>query len=373
MPGPSKANPTLFVLAGPTGGHLFPSWAFTEALKKKRPEYRVCLLTGKRAERLGQEFQSSPFDQIYYARDFHGISKNPFKLIAALYSALIAFGQTFRWIAREKPALIAGFGSYASVPGVLLGFVFRIPVVLHEQNKIAGKATQFLMPFGRILASSFKETVPAPKNGKSWEVTGLPIRQKLLAEASIVERKFDRPRLTWLVVGGSQGARRLNETVSQTLMLLSPEETEKIAVIHITGKQDYEKTKEAYRELKFPTHVYPFFDKMHEVFPQIDFALTRAGANTLFELALFGVPAAVVPYPHAGAHQKDNALAFEKEGALVVQKESSLSSELLLRMLKIFMSDAELRQRLSVNIRKLARPDAGEVLAEKVCALLEAL
>jgi len=373
MPVESKASKTIFVLAGPTGGHLFPAWAFAEALKNIRPDYRICLLTGERAKKLGQEFQSSPFDVIYHARDFHGIALSPLKFISSLYSAAVAFCQALRWITLEKPALAAGFGSYASVPGVLLGYLRGIPVLLHEQNKIAGKATRFLMPFGRCLAASFDDTEPTPQKGKSWTVTGLPIRQKLLAEASRFERKFDHPRLTFLVVGGSQGARRINETVSKTLKLLSPEESEKIAVIHITGKQDFQKTEEAYHELKFPSHVYPFFDKMHELFPQIDFALTRAGANTLFELALFGVPAAVVPYPHAGAHQKDNAAAFEKAGALVLQEESSLSSDLLLRMIKIFISDAGLRQRLSENILKLAKPDAAKVLAERACALLEVL
>lgn len=368
-----KASKTVFVLAGPTGGHLFPAWAFAEALKKSRPKWRICLLTGERAKRLGQEFQSSPFDGVYYARDFHGIGLNPLKLFSSLWGAAIAFGQALRWIVREKPSLTAGFGSYAAVPGVLLCFLMGIPVLLHEQNKIAGKATRFLMPFSRGLAASFEETEPVAGKGQSWTVTGLPIRQKLLAEASTFEREFDLPRLTWLVVGGSQGARRINETVSKTLKLLSPEESEKIAVIHITGKQDYEKIKEAYRELKFPTHVYPFFDKMHEIYPRIDFALTRAGANTLFELALFGVPAAVVPYPHAGAHQNDNAAAFENAGALVLQGESSLSSDLLLRMVRIFISDESFRRRLSENIRKLARPDAGKLLAEKACALLEPL
>jgi len=368
-----KPTQTILVLAGPTGGHLFPAWAFAEALKESHPGCRICLLTGKRAQRLGQEFQSSPFDQVYYAQDFHGISLSPLKLISSLWRASRALGQAFVWISREKPSLAAGFGSYASVPGVLLCFLMRIPVLLHEQNKIAGKATRFLMPFARCLAASFEGTQPAGCKGKTWVVTGLPIRQKLLAGASTFKRQFDLPRLTWLIVGGSQGARRINETVSKTLMLLSPEETEKIAVIHITGQQDFEKIKKDYSELKFPTHVYPFFDKMHELFPQIDFALTRAGANTLFELALFGVPAAVVPYPHAGAHQKDNADAFEKAGALVLQDESSLSSDLLLRMIRIFISDAGLRQRLSKNIRMLAKPDAAKVLAEKAWALLEAL
>lgn len=366
----ASASRTIFILAGPTGGHLFPAWAFAESLKRKRPDWRLCLLTGERAKSLGQEFQSSPFDAVYYAADFHGMARNPLK---ALLNAAKAGWQTWQWFGREKPALAAGFGSYASVPGVLLAAIRRIPVLLHEQNKIAGKATRFLMRFSRLLAASFEETEPAPQPPGSWQVVGLPIRQKLLEKARNFERDFDSPRLTWLVVGGSQGSRRINQVVMQTLKRLSPEECEKIAVILITGRQDFEKIAAECRELKIPIQVHPFFDKMHELFSQADFALTRAGANTLFELALFGVPAAVVPYPYAGAHQKDNAVAFEKRGALVLQKESSLSSDLLHRMIQIFLADRELRQRLSRSIRNLAKPDAGDELAERACALLEAL
>ncbi len=368
-----ESQKTILILAGPTGGHLFPAWAFAEALRAQRPGWRLCLLTGARARQLGQEFQSAPFDTVYYACDFHGISFHPLRLFQGLFGALTALVQAWTWISREKPALAAGFGSYASVPGVLLASWRGIPILLHEQNKIAGKATRFLMPHGRFLAASFEETVPVPEKGRSWTVTGLPIRRKLLEEARSFERDFNKPRLTWLVVGGSQGSQRINQQVCKTLELLSPEESQKLAVILITGKQSFEKTAAACRQLKIPVQVHPFFDKMHELFSQADFALTRAGANTLFELALFGVPAAVVPYPHAGAHQNENAAAFEKHGAVVLQKESSLSSDLLLRMIRIFMLDGGLRQRLSGKIRKLAKPRAAEELAEKACALLEAL
>jgi len=369
----ARGKKSILVLAGPTGGHLFPAWAFAEQLKARQPSWNITLLTGQRASRLGPVFETSPFDHVLYVRDFHSPFRSLSRLFSALGNAAGAFFQVLGWVLREKPDLAVGFGSYVSVPGCVVCFGRKIPVLLHEQNQVAGKATQFLMRFTPYLASSFDSTLPVPLNGNSWSVTGLPIRQKLLAEARKLKRHFQKPRLTWLVVGGSQGARRINDTVVKTLKLLSPEEIEKIAVIHITGHDDFERIKKDYEALKFPTQVYPFFDKMHELYPQIDFALTRAGANTLFELALFGVPAAVVPYPHAGAHQLGNARAFEQAGAVALQKESALSSDLLLRMVKIFLTDEDLRERLSKNISALARPEAGSFLAEKACALLEAL
>lgn len=365
----SAAAPTVFILAGPSGGHLFPAWAFAEELRLKRPGWRLCLVTGERARKLGSSLEEGPFHQVYYSPDF-ALSAHPGKLFKGLWDAAAAFAQAWRWLRREKPVLAAGFGSYIACPGILLASLFKVHILLHEQNQIAGKANRFLLPLAAVRAASFEETGPG---GHRWTVTGLPIRAALLAEARAFERVFEKSCLTWLVMGGSQGSRRLNALVPETLALLSPEESRKIAVIHITGNQDFEKVTAAYGGLKIQAQTYPFFDKMHELFLRADFALTRAGANTLFELALFGVPAVAVPYPFAGAHQKDNALAFERRGALICREESRLDPEVLLRLLRLFLQDASLRMKLSQNIRALAKPDAGEKLAQAACAVAEAL
>ena len=365
MPDPK----TVFVLAGPTGGHLFPAWAFAESLRRLRPAWRLCLLTGERARKLGAALEQGPFDRIYYSKDFHGLLQSPLGFFKGCLDGAAAFCQAGRWICAEKPALAAGFGSYVSFPGALWAYFLKIPLLLHEQNKIAGKATRYLLPLARAKAASFEDTCPKPATGWNWTVTGLP----LVESAAHFRRVFDKQTLTWLIVGGSQGARRLNALVFETLGLLSPEERAKIAVIHITGTQDFEKAADAYRDLKITAQIYPFFDKMHELFAQADFALTRAGANTLFELALFGVPAIAVPYPFAGAHQKNNAAAFESQGALICKEESKIDADYLLRLLQMFLRDPELRKKLSEKISTLARPAAGDSLAEKACAVAEAL
>ncbi len=368
-----NASRCVFVLAGPSGGHLFPAWSFAESLRTKRLSCRIVLLTGERAKKLGTPLEQGPFDSVYYSKDFHGFSLNPWRFLGVLANAVVAFFQAWRWICREKPCLAAGFGSYVSCPGVVLAYCFKIPILLHEQNKIAGKATRFLLPLARELASSFEGTVPEPGRGKPWTVTGLPIQRPLIEAAANFERIYDKTCLTWLVVGGSQGALRLNALVLETIRLFSPEERGKIAVIHITGTQDFEKVTAAYHGLKISAQTYPFFDKMYELFAQADFALTRAGANTLFELALFGVPAMVIPYPHAGAHQKENAAAFVKQGALICEEESKMNPDYLLRLVQIFLKDSALRKNLSDKIRTLANPSAGERLAEMACAVVEAL
>ncbi len=367
---------TILILAGPTGGHLFPAWAFAEALKKKctPPGCRLILATGMRAKHLSGELARGPFDAVVYLRDFTLQFWPPWKTLALLGNLLGAFWQSLCLIGQEKPQLVAGFGSYTSVPGVLVANWKAIPVLLHEQNKVAGKATRFLMKLLRrkgILAASFEETVPVPGKGWSWTVVGLPVRSPLTLAAACFERSFDRKPLTLLVTGGSQGARRLNQLVVQALLCLTPAERENLAVIHITGKFDYERVRKDYETLKLKCDIHPFFDKMHELFQQADFAVTRAGANTLFELALLGLPALVVPYPHAGGHQTENALQFEKSGAVLMHAEEKLSANVLARYLQVFMQDSVLRQKLSSQLKRLSVPRAAFDLAEMAKALLE--
>ncbi len=365
------AAQTLLVLAGPTGGHLFPAWAFAETFKSTHPSFRIVLATGQRAAHFEAELKRGPFDAVVYLHDFSvrlWPFWNAFRLVPDF---LKAFLQSGRLLDAEKPALVAGFGSYSSVAGVLWAQKRRIPVLLHEQNKVAGKATAFLMKKARVLAASFEETLPASSAGRPWQVTGLPIRRTLLEAAAAFKRPFDRKPLTLLVTGGSQGAARLNELVVEALSRLTHEETKNLAVIHITGKMDYERVVESYESLQLKRDIYPFFDKMHALFQQADFAVTRAGANTLFELALFGLPALVVPYPHAGAHQKENAVQFEKRGAVLMHEEARLSAGVLARYLQVFISDTKMRQKISEGASQIARPQAAAELAGIAAALLE--
>jgi len=365
------AAQTILVLAGPTGGHLFPAWAFAEAFKSSHPPFRIILATGRRAAHFEDELRRGPFEAVIYLHDFalrFWPLWSAFKLIPDFLKAL---SQSGRLLDDEKPALVAGFGSYSSVAAVLLAGKKGIPVLLHEQNKVSGKATAFLMRKARVLAASFEETVPAPPAGQRWQVTGLPIRKSLLDAAASFQRSFERRPVTLLVTGGSQGSVRLNELVVQALSRLTHEETKNLAVIHITGKLDYERVVKSYESLNLKRDIYPFFDKMHALFQQADFAVTRAGANTLFELALFGLPALVVPYPYAGAHQKENALQFEKRGAVLLHDEARLTAGVLARYLQVFISDSGMRRKLSEGVRKIARPQAAAELAEIAAELLE--
>jgi UDP-N-acetylglucosamine--N-acetylmuramyl-(pentapeptide) pyrophosphoryl-undecaprenol N-acetylglucosamine transferase len=152
---------------------------------------------------------------------------------------------------------------------------------------------------------------------------------------------------------------------------LSPEEKEKIAVIHITGKTDWKWVTDFYRQLDIHHQTFPFFEYMEKLYTQTDFAITRAGANTLFELALFRIPAVVIPYPFAGSHQKANAEFFAARGAVICKDESTVDEKWLLGEIRLFQKDLNQRRKMAEALAGLQTPQAAEELVEAAGRLLE--
>jgi len=353
----------LAVFAGPSGGHLFPALAFGEAFRKKYPESKIFLVTGEKAKAFAAQLETGIFNEIKYFSDFplpSGISLRSLRFLLELGRAFIF---SSRFLSNIKPDLCVGFGSYVAYPGLVLAKRRKIPVVIHEQNLIPGKATSQLVRIADGVAVTFDETfreTPLPCRQK----VGLPLRASLQGAALCEKKKGSREFFQILIVGGSQGARRLNEVVLESFSQFSSEEKGEIAVIHITGKADYERINQGYRRLGLRAEVYPFFDRIAELYQRADLAVTRAGANTLFELAAFKLPAIVVPYPYAGAHQKANADFFAVQGAVVVCEEAALDSQWLLNEIRSFQKDVNRRSQMAESLARLGVPDAAEKLVQ---------
>jgi UDP-N-acetylglucosamine--N-acetylmuramyl-(pentapeptide) pyrophosphoryl-undecaprenol N-acetylglucosamine transferase len=176
---------------------------------------------------------------------------------------------------------------------------------------------------------------------------------------------------TILIVGGSQGAQGLNRVVVDAIAALSDEERSKIAVTHITGKRDQPWVAERYAQMSFSCDVLPFFSAMDQLFSRADLAITRAGANTLFELAAFGIPALVIPYPHAGGHQAYNAENFSENGGLVFHAEDSTAQSWLVERLHHYIENPETLAGLAKAMKRLGRPQATEKLVGIARKLIE--
>ena len=369
----------LAIFAGPSGGHFYPALAFAQGFQKSHPEARIVLVTGERGRFLvekakgylaGAEFQflaDCPFPRETGLKFF-------FRFLVFLLKFAEALLKSEEILSTFSPDLCVGFGSYVAFPGIIASRRRKIPTLIHEQNRKMGQANLWLAGFVDTVALSFKEG-EVFSSSPARIATGLPLRSALL-DCGFQANRADSPflssgKIRVLVVGGSQGSRSLNHLWRRTLERFSNEEKRQIAVIHITGRHDYEAVKTMYVEEGIEAHVFDFYERMEEIYSEADIAVTRAGASTLFELALFGLPAVVVPYPHAEGHQEANALYFEERGAAVLVLEKRGASESMKREISGLMYSKSIRSRMSENLKRLARPDATEKLVETADAILE--
>ncbi len=377
---------TYALFAGPSGGHLFPAVAFAEVLRRREPEARIHLITSGRAHHFVSHMPPHLFNQVHYAGDFPLPSGFSFRSVSFVLELIRGFIFSSRCLSKIRPDCCVGFGSYVAYPGMILAVLRRIPTLIHEQNLVPGKATLWLVRHVDCVAVTFPETFAAEKLRKRM-VTGLPLRSSLaaVARAAMAEPvsvgtksgfgggnavEDDRP-FRVLVVGGSQGAHRLNEVVLEAFSRFTPEEKRKIAVIHITGKTDHARVSEAYEKTGVACETYVFFENMQELYGRADMAITRAGANTLFELALFRLPAIVVPYPYAGSHQVANAEHFASRGAVISQAESALTVDWLFDQVSQLFHQTEVRNRLSHAISGIGHTEAADRLVDLTEKLME--
>jgi UDP-N-acetylglucosamine--N-acetylmuramyl-(pentapeptide) pyrophosphoryl-undecaprenol N-acetylglucosamine transferase len=286
----------------------------------------------------------------------------PFKLIWAVLQALAAFR---RW----RPAAVLGMGGFVSGPGGLAAWLTRKPLIIHEQNAVAGTANRMLLRFAARVYEAFPDSFPT---GSRVHTIGNPLRRSIVAltESLPGPRRVEgrAPRL--LVLGGSQGALVLNELVPAALAALAPEA--RPLVRHQAGRT-LEQARQAYARAGADAEIVDFIDDMAAAYAWADLVIARAGALTLSELAAAGLGAILVPLPTAvDDHQRRNAEHFAAGGAGIVLEQSGLDGAALAAELARLMAEPTLIERMSAAARKLARPAAARELADACIELAEA-
>lgn len=363
---------SILFFAGHSGGHLYPALAVAEEFRKRYPEYKLELITSSKGRAIFQQPAFKVFDGFHTLISFplpRGIS---FRSLIFLLKFALASIQSALLLTRFQPCLALGFGSYVSYPGMMLAVLFKIPTWIHEQNCVPGKATLALASHVDVAALSFPLTEKLP--ARRCVETGLPIRNQLIEAArqsanKKLPEKFSESRpLKILVAGGSQGASGINFKILNTFFQFSAGEKKQVAVIHSTGRADEEKIREEYKKMGISAEVMAFSNQMDELYKNTDLAITRAGANTLAELALFGVPSVVIPYPHADSHQEKNARAFEKSGALICRTEKELEANpsLLASDIRALLNRPDHLEKMSENARGFFSPDAASHLLNEI-------
>lgn len=343
-------------MAGGTGGHVFPALAVAERLQAHGAPV-VWIGTRRGLEATLVPKAGIPMEWIGVAglrgKSLRQRWLTPVMLSQALWQA----GMILR---RLRPPVVLGMGGFVSGPGGVMARLLGIPLVVHEQNALAGMTNRWLARIARRVMEAFPGTFPPERQATT---VGNPVRASIAELPSPAERFAGRTgRRRLLVLGGSQGARALNQLVPRALALLT--DREQLEVWHQAGGQLHEAAEAAYQEAGMTARLTPFIENMAEAYGWADLVLCRAGALTIAELAAAGVGAILVPFPFAvDDHQTANARFLEREGAALVCQQAELTAERLAMLLRELLSDRDRLLRMAEAARRLAQVDAAEQVA----------
>jgi UDP-N-acetylglucosamine--N-acetylmuramyl-(pentapeptide) pyrophosphoryl-undecaprenol N-acetylglucosamine transferase len=352
---------------GGTGGHLFPGLAVAERLAAMIPRVRITFCgVGKPFER--KYVTRAGFE--YFALPARPLPRGACEAVAFVVEGFSGYLAARRFLQEEDVAAVVGLGGYASVPMARAAARRRVPLVLLEQNAIAGKATRWLARRAALVCTTFEEPAASLRCHCPIRATGNPVRAGFLRRAEAVPLPPSPSQL--LVLGGSGGARALNENVPRALYKIRPQ-LANWQIFHQSGESDVEATRTLYTKFDLPAKVVPFVGDMPAVLAGTKLAVCRAGGTTLAELAAAGVPAMLLPYPYAtDDHQAANARCYAVGGGCVTIDQREVLGRLddqLADMLCFLLANDQLRGRMSAAMRSLARPDAADEVAELVWSI----
>ncbi|HEV2302319.1 MAG TPA: UDP-N-acetylglucosamine--N-acetylmuramyl-(pentapeptide) pyrophosphoryl-undecaprenol N-acetylglucosamine transferase, partial [Stellaceae bacterium] len=270
-----------------------------------------------------------------------------------------------RLLRRLAPRVVVGFGGYPSLPTMLAAASLGLPLLIHEQNAVLGRANRLLAGRARAVATAFPETLGLrPRDQARASHTGNPVRPAILARTAEYAPPAAAGAIELLVIGGSQGARVLSEIVPPALAALPEELRRRLRVVEQARPEDREGVAEAYRRDAIDAEVESFFRDMPDRLERAHLVISRAGASTIAELAAIGRPAVLIPYPHAmDDHQNGNARAFAAAGCGWIMPQRELSAAGLARRLEGLLGDGESLARAARRARGFGRRDAAERLA----------
>ncbi|QLF92735.1 undecaprenyldiphospho-muramoylpentapeptide beta-N-acetylglucosaminyltransferase [Pseudomonas sp. ABC1] len=339
---------SILIMAAGTGGHVFPALACAAEFRARG--YDVHWLGTPR----GIENELVPAAGLPLHRiEISGLrGKGVLSLLKAPLQLLRSLLQARRVIREVRPVCVLGLGGYVTGPGGLAAKLAGIPLVIHEQNAVAGTANRALSTFAQRVCEAFPETFAASDKRRT---TGNPVRRELFTDAPRAALAGRRARL--LVLGGSLGAEPLNKLLPQALAQVAPELRPE--VFHQAGKQHAEVTRERYAAVQVEAGVEPFIHDMAKAYAWADLVICRAGALTVSELAAAGLPSFLVPLPHAiDDHQTRNAEYLAKEGAAFLLPQAKTDAARLAEQLTEVMMQPERLEAMGASARRLAKPDA---------------
>lgn len=346
----------IVVTGGGTGGHLFPGIALAKGMQDRVGNCRVLFIgTSRHLDKktlAGFDFELETIQ----CMGLKGMGlKHRLRSLAQLPQAIFEAGKILK---RFAPHLVFGVGGYVTGPVLLAAKIKGIPVCIHEQNSIPGLANRMLSRIADKIFISLPCRYRFPE-AKTF-MAGNPVRTEII-EAGKKREARSNTETNILVLGGSQGAHRVNMLVLEAAGLLVKDLGSILSITHQTGAADIEAVRNGYEEMGMKAEVSDFIQDMGDVYQKADLVISRAGATTLAELAVVGVPAILIPYPYAADnHQQTNGSYFETGGAAIMFLENELSGEKLSVAVRELIHDTGRTDQMAKAMKKMGRPEAAD-------------
>ncbi len=370
----------ILFTGGGTGGHIFPIIAIVREMRRMYPERALQFFyVGPRdifasilLSQEGIKVKTVLAGKLRRYFSWQAILKN---IVDIFFKIPLGFVQSFSHIFVLSPDIVFSTGGYGSFSATLSGWILQIPIFLHESDSVAGLSNSFLSKFSVRVFTSFDKTDGIPE--EQTILLGNPIRREILSgDRGEAKKRFglkdEKPVV--LVLGGSQGAQRLNDM----LLAILPDILNSFELIHQVGEKNFEQVQREAdsllkEDLKKYYHIFPFLkeQELKQAYKAADLIVSRAGAITIFEIAALGKPSILVPLPEAARdHQVKNAYAYAKSGAALVLEEANLTPHFFLEKVKFLLSHREELEKMKEGAKKFARPEAGRKISR---ALIESI
>ena len=345
----------ICIMAGGTGGHIFPGLAVAEELiKRGETVHWIGSKHGLEGRLVPEQGIPMHYLAVRALRGKSGLQRitGPMRLGFSIFQALIL-------MSRLKPSVCVGFGGYPAGPGGLAAKIMNVPVVIHEQNAVAGMTNKYLAKFATKVLAAFPNVI------EGAECVGNPIRPEIdsvgLQRIGQGQQEIDKTRV--LVIGGSQGAKAINEELPEKLKVVASQFG--IEVTHQTGVSGQNQVDEQYQALDLDATVVAFIGRMDEAYRDADIVVCRAGALTVSELASAAMPSVLIPFPYAvDDHQTKNSQHLQSVGAAVVVQEKDL--DIFVAKLSDILRAPENLTQMARAARSVAKPEATQHVADRV-------
>lgn len=351
--------PLAVIAAGGTGGHMFPAQALAEELLARG--WRVVLSTDARGARYAGGFPEAVERRVVASATFArgGAAAKamvPLRIAGGVLKAVLS-------MLIDRPAVVAGFGGYPSIPALVAAWMLRVPRLIHEQNGVLGRVNEvFARRVSAVACGTWPTALPA---GVTGEHTGNPVRATVKDRAASPYIEPGDYPMSIVVIGGSQGARVLSDVVPAALAALPEGLRQHLRVAQQARPEDLERVVEAYKKAGIPAEVAAFFEDIPRRFSEAQLVIARSGASTVADLTVIGRPAILVPYAAAiRGEQEANARGLVEAEAAVLIREPAFTPEALAAAVTSILTQPEAAARMARRATALGLPDAAGRLAD---------